>query len=126
MWRSKGHIRHSPVNTSVNIFLPKSSIMGTRFGIQERVYATIQVTTPAGVEVPGDRNDGHIRSILGAQPRSIATTIRYCDRRHYLVVMQMIALASCSILALTAAQQTVSVVGVGVGVRRRISLNKLG
>ena len=100
--------------------------MGTGFGIQERIYTTIQVTSPAGVEIPRDRNDGHIRSILGAQPRSIAATIRYCDRRHYLVVMQMIALASCSILALTAAQQTVSVVGVGVGVRRRISLNKLG
>ena len=42
------------------------------------------------------------------------------------MVMQMIALASCSILALTAAQQTVSVVAVGLGVRRRISLNKLG
>ena len=49
--------------------------MGTRFGVQERIYATIQMTSPAGVEIPRDRNDGHIRSILGTQPRSITTTI---------------------------------------------------
>ena len=44
----------------------------------------------------------------------------------YLVVMTMMALASCSREAETAAQQTVSVVSVGVGVSVLNSLNRAG
>lgn len=68
------------MKTSVDIFLPESSILGTGFGIQERIHATIQVTSPAGVEIPCDGNDRHVRSILGAQPSSIATAISHYDK----------------------------------------------
>jgi hypothetical protein len=87
-----------------------------RYKWAEREVITFRVTVIMGTE-----------GRYFEQSRAVSPLLVNQDfRRKYLVVMTMIALASCSRDAETAAQQTVSVVSVGVGVSVRNSLKSAG
>ena len=87
-----------------------------RYKWAERQVIAFLVTVIIGTE------GRYFEQSLAVSPLLVSQSFRW----KYLVVITMIALASCSRDAETAAQQTVSVVSVGVGVSVRNSLKSAG